>query len=265
MTIDTAAIARALGSSIVATHPLAGGDISGAIRLVLGDGRAVVAKTGPMVDVEARMLTAIAETGAPCPAVLASGSSWFAMEWIQPTPGGDRWQALAETLNLLHQQRQERFGWDENYGFGAVAIANARCESWAQFWADNRLLCHLPFVDPALGKRIERLALRTSDLLPSSPPASLLHGDLWGGNVVWSRDKACLIDPACYVGHREVDWAMLTLFDDPPERLFESLDPEPDWRDRQPLYRLWPWLVHLRLFGSGYRGAVERELTLLGF
>lgn len=265
MNIDGHAVAEALGAPIAAVSPLAGGDISGASRISLADGRAVVAKAGPLVDREADMLRAIAATGAPCPAILAEGDGWFAMEWIEPDAAQDRWAMLADTLDLLHRPAHEPYGWDQDYGFGPLPIANRRESDWARFWAEKRLLCHLPDIEPGLGRRIERLAARLSDLLPQSPPAALLHGDLWGGNIVWSGGKAYLIDPACYRGDREVDLAMLTLFDSPPRHFFERLGLEPGWQERQPLYRLWPWLVHLRLFGSSYRGAVEREIAALGF
>jgi hypothetical protein len=49
-----------------------------------------------------------------------------------------------------------------------------------------------------------------------APPAALLHGDLWGGNLLVREGRlAAFIDPACYHGDAEVDLAMLCLFDDP--------------------------------------------------
>ena len=44
-------------------------------------------------------------------------------------------------------------------------------------------------------------------------PDLQLHGDLWSGNVFFDRQGVpVLVDPAAYVGHREVDLAMIRLF-----------------------------------------------------
>jgi fructosamine-3-kinase len=73
-----------------------------------------------------------------------------------------------------------------------------------------------------------------------------------------------LIDPACYHGHAEVDLAMLTLFDAPPGEFWDAYGPlEPGWEDRRDAYQLFPALVHLRLFGSGYAALVDRLLHRL--
>ena len=106
------------------------------------------------------------------------------------------------------------------------------------------------------------LATRLPDMLPATPPAALLHGDLWSGNMLFRGGKLVgLIDPASYYGDREVDFAMLQVFASPPESFFAASDLGAGWQERSPVYQLWPMLVHLRLFGSTYRSRVERLLT----
>lgn len=73
-----------------------------------------------------------------------------------------------------------------------------------------------------------------------------------------------LIDPACCHGDREVDVAMLGLFDHPPARFHDALGLAPGWRERQPVYRLWPLLVHVRLFGASYLAPTLGALDSLG-
>jgi fructosamine-3-kinase len=92
-------------------------------------------------------------------------------------------------------------------------------------------------------------------------PPSLLHGDLWSGNVYPdSNGQPVLIDPALYRGHREVDLAMSELFGGFPAAFLSAyqearpLD-EPYRRVRRPLYQLYYLLVHVNLFGGSYVGA----------
>ena len=253
------------GSEVVSSRKLAGGDLGGATYLKLADGREWVAKDGPLAMREGAMLEAIAATGAPAPCVHHRAEGLLLMDYIA-ADGVKDWLSLGDALALLHAPRDEAYGWDDDYASGSVAIANARCEDWPQFWAENRLACHAPHIDSSIARRLDRLAMALPDLLPRYPTPSLLHGDLWGGNILFHHGRlAALIDPASYIGHREVDVAMLTLFDHPPVAFFDALQLEQGWRERLPVYRLWPLLVHLRLFGDGYRAPVVSALQGLGF
>jgi fructosamine-3-kinase len=256
-----------LGSSVRASRRLSGGDLSTVVALDLADGRRVIAKQGADVAIEAGMLRAMAASGAPVPQVFAVEDGLLLMARVEADSGpSGAWDTLADVLAQLHACHGPEYGWDSDYAFGPVTISNRCTDDWAAFWADNRLRCHLPHVDAPLSRRIETLADRCGELLPCDPAPSLLHGDLWGGNVLVANGRVTgLIDPACYHGDREVDAAMLTLFDHPPVAFFERMGLAPGWERRQPLYRLWPLLVHLRLFGASYRGAVEAELSSLGF
>lgn len=128
------------------------------------------------------------------------------------------------------------------------------------------MLAHVSDLAPDLARRIDTLAHDLPNRLPAQPRPALLHGDLWAGNILVSGCKVSgLIDPACYHGHREVDIAMLGLFDRPGAAFFEAYGPlEPGHAERLVIYRLWPALVHLRLFGTSYRPMVEGLLSAAG-
>ena len=212
------------------------------------------------------MLEAIAKSGAPAPAVLAVRSDVLV---IEPVPAGGSlngaWASVGTALAKLHATKGQSYGWAEDYAFGPVAIENGWMDDWPAFWAARRLLVHCPHISPDLARRVEALAADLPNRLTQRPSAALLHGDLWGGNVLVSKTVTAFIDPACYYGHAEVDIAMLGLFDRPSRAFFEAYGAlEPGHEERLIIYRLWPVLVHLRLFGDGYRAHTAQLLSEAG-
>jgi fructosamine-3-kinase len=94
------------------------------------------------------------------------------------------------------------------------------------------------------------------DIIPIEAP-SLLHGDLWSGNFMTNADgMPCLIDPAVYFGHREMDLAMTKLFggfdDEFYEAYNESFPLAAGFEERIDIHNLYPLMVHVNLFGGGY-------------
>lgn len=252
-----------LGVAIYRWRRLAGGDLSAVARLHTEDGRSFVAKAGSAMRVEAEMLDALARAGAPVPKVIAASDTVLILEDLGDDAGpANAWADLGRVLKRLHATTGPAPGWSCDHAFGPVAIANATTADWPSFWADRRLLPMCPECPTDLARRIETLARRLPDRLPARPHLSLLHGDLWTGNVMARGGKITgLIDPACYFGHAEVDLAMLTLFGRPGPGFWSTYGAmEPDADVRRPIYQLWPALVHLRLFGGAYRGLVEQCL-----
>lgn len=251
-----------------------GGDLSQVSRLTLADGVRVVAKQGPMVDREARMLEAIAAAGVPCPRVLGTvGEVLFleALDEVRPEPR--HWARFGEDLRRLHRTPGDTYGWPEDYAFGPVMIYNTATGTdddpgpgqWPRFWGERRLLPFVAQLDRGLGARVEALARRLPEMLPATPLPGLLHGDLWTGNLLATPAAIHLIDPACFHGDGEVDLAMLHLFGGPGPGFHEGYGPlAPGWDQRRAVYALFPALVHLRLFGAGYRPMVERFLDAAG-
>ncbi|WOJ89866.1 fructosamine kinase family protein [Methylocapsa polymorpha] len=259
--------AALIGGELRRVEAVHGGDLSEVLRIALADGREAIVKNGPAPQTEALMLRVIAASGAPAPAVLAASDEALVMELL-PAGGtlSKAWVSLGLALARLHATAGTGYGWPTNYAFGPVAIENGWTEDWPRFWAEHRLMTHLAHLPSALARRVEALAAGLPNRLPARPTPALLHGDLWGGNILAAGDRVSgLIDPACYHGHAEVDLAMLGLFDQPGAAFAEAYGAlEPDNDERLPIYRLWPALVHLRLFGEGYRPMVERILHATG-
>ena len=115
-------------------------------------------------------------------------------------------------------RRRERFGYARDTLIGPLPQPNPESDTWVPFFRDHRLLvmarlAHAEGSLPAamLG-RIERLAERIDDYLIEPAFPSLLHGDLWTGNVLVRGDRiAGFVDPAISFGHPEIELAFATL------------------------------------------------------
>ena len=129
----------------------------------------------------------------------------------------------------------------------------------------------LPFVRRAVdagalrpddARLVEAVIDRIGSLAGPPEPPSRIHGDCWAGNVLWSRGRGWLIDPAAHGGHRETDLAMLALFGAPDlDRILagynDTVPLAAGWRSGIPLHQLHPLLVHACLFGASYREEVR--------
>jgi fructosamine-3-kinase len=232
------------------------------------DGRCTVAKGGSAVGTEAAMLRALAGHGAPVPAVEGEHEGVLLLEHVANdgvfSPAA--WRTIGAALRQLHGVTGQAYGWPVDYALGTVALDNRQGRDWPAFWADQRLNAVAAVLDRPWRERVGQLAGRLSGLLPAAPSPSLLHGDLWTGNILVSGSRlAALIDPACYHGHAEVDLAMLALFTTPPPEFAEAYGPlDAGWEMRRPIYQLFPALVHLRLFGASYAAMVDRLLAAAG-
>jgi fructosamine-3-kinase len=146
--------------------------------------------------------------------------------------------------------------------------------SWGAFHAAERLEPVLSALHGAVAARDLHTLRRAQDRIGSgdfdrSEPASLIHGDLWSGNVLWSDSGVVLVDPAAHTGHREADLGMLQLFGlphlDAVLHSYQQTAPLTNgWRQRVPVHQLFYLAVHLLLFGPGYREATvsAAETTL---
>jgi len=277
----TAAIADVLGSPITDARPVRGGDINDAYAVDLADGRRVFVKTHTrpvpgMYRCEHAGLEWLDEAQAlRVPQRYAahddeSGAAFLALEWIEPgTPAADFDEHLGRGLAHLHRKGAEGFGLAYDNFIGSLPQHNTPAATWAEFYGQCRLLPQFErataggIMPHEVRTGLEHLLARLPEFVGAPEPAARLHGDLWNGNVHCdAAGQPCLIDPAVYGGHREVDLAMLQLFGLPGPRFFAAYDEAyplaRDWQQRVPLYQLYPLLVHANLFGASYIARVRR-------
>lgn len=277
-----AAIAAAVGEAIVSARPVSGGDINDAWIVETASGSIFVkSRRGapPSTFVaEARGLRWLAAADAlQTPRVIATHESppllvLAVVHGGHPQRGFDR--ALGRGLAQLHLAHPSAFGLDHDNFIGPLPQDNTTTETWPDFYWRRRLL---PLVErghtsgripTAVRHDFDRLATcLPSRCGPIEPPARL-HGDLWSGNLmVGEHGQPVLIDPAVYGGHREIDLAMMKLFGGFSAEVFDSYDEvyplDKHWRERIPLYQLYPLLVHVNLLGGGYIDGVRRALAAM--
>ncbi len=259
-----------LGASVIATAPVAGGDIGTAYKLRLSTGRTAFLKTmtgAPpgFFEREAAGLRWLAEAaGAATPDVLGVDDEMLVLGWVETAkPGTDAAAGFGRALAHTHGAGAATYGADEDGYIGRLPMHNKPLDSWAEFYVERRITPYLRvardkgLVGASDAETVEQAAAKAADIVPEEPPARL-HGDLWNGNVLWSADRGVtIIDPAAYAGHREVDLAMLALFGLPqlPHVMaaYHEASPLADgWEDRLGFHQLFPLLVHACLFGGGY-------------
>jgi fructosamine-3-kinase len=277
------ALCHRLAVDRVRARPVSGGDINDAYRIECSLGTLFV-KTNPhapatLFPAEARGLEWLRFAGClRIPEVKAVSEPdepvrYLVLEFIEAgRPSRDFDDRLGQGLAALHRSGAPAFGLDHDNFIGSLPQSNTPEASWAEFYVKQRLEPQLARATRAgrasyaMRRGFERLFVAMRNLVGPHEPPSRLHGDLWGGNLhVDSEGAPCLVDPAVYAGHREMDLAMMRLFGGFSERLFaaynEAFPLAPGFEDRVPLYQLYPLMVHVNLFGGSYAGSVERALS----
>lgn len=261
--------------------PLSGGSINQAFRLETNSGNFFMkynrASAYPaMFEQEARGLALLhAAREIRVPEVIASGEdgtySFLILEYLDSAAKTNSfWEDFGRKLAALHAHKGERFGLDHDNYIGSLNQYNERYERWTDFFREKRLLVQMEMASGSgllpkhTRQAFETLINRLDNIFPEEPP-SLIHGDLWSGNyMVDDKGEACIIDPAVYYGSREMDIGMSRLFGVFGSEFYEAYNEtwpmEPGWRERIEICNLYPLMVHVNLFGSGYLGSVESIL-----
>jgi fructosamine-3-kinase len=180
------------------------------------------------------------------------------------------WIDFGKQLAALHMHTCDRYGFMHDNYIGSTLQPNAWHEDGIEFFAEQRLryqakLAHRRgFLALNEMHKLEKIALHLRELIPPQP-ASLIHGDLWSGNITSDRyGNPAIIDPAVYYGWAEADLAMMTLFGSYPKEFIisyqEVRELDAGFQERYPIYNLYHLLNHVNSFGDIYVDQVNSIL-----
>lgn len=279
-----AALRRALGDPelrVTGQRPVSGGCIHEAACLLTSAGEFFAKwSAGCAEDLfirEAECLDALRATGSGIvvPRVIAAATpgskpGFLILEFLPPAPRSDPRddERLGRGLAAIHGRRAPSFGFPSPTYCGPTRQDNRPAATWPSFYRERRLV---PLV-AALEERgelttadrslYEQLGERLADLLAHETVPSLIHGDLWSGNVLATTHGPALVDPACAYADREMEFGITTLFGGLSTRAmaaYEEAWPLPQgWRERNGLCQLYHLLNHALLFGGHYAGEARR-------
>lgn len=277
-------LAEKVQSPVSSFHffPISGGSINDAYRITVNNTRNFFVKINDtqnfpfLFKKETNGLNFIAEqkiikTPEVIDSSITTNGQILVLEWIeQGLKSQAFWKIFGEQLAQLHKITSENHGFYENNYMGALVQSNTFTKDWIDFFIYQRLQ---PQLQLAAGKKLllkkhidsfERLYLQLKNIFEEANP-SLLHGDLWSGNFLCDKKAVpVLIDPAVYFGHRSIDLAMTTLFGGFDRIFYESYNYHfplsHNYRQQWDVCNLYPLLIHLNLFGSGYLYGIESIL-----
>ncbi len=283
------ALVSLFGNSAAVAHTdrVSGGDINKSYALTLTTGERIFMKANAKENVsfftaEAVGLSAIAQTGTiGTPYVLCTGTddgeivgySFLLLKYIDgEKKRSDYFETLARELVAMHDADTTpftvggKFGFLEDNFIGQRPQVNSSEVEWISFFRQHRLLPQFKAADRYFSdsdrNRNTKLLDNLEKFLVEPEKPSILHGDLWNGNIIPNRDgKAILIDPAVYVGHREADLAMTELFGGFPKEFYsayrEAHPLQEGYEERRDIYNLYHLLNHLNMFGTTYLEPVK--------
>ncbi|NGP89153.1 fructosamine kinase family protein [Fodinibius halophilus] len=270
----------ALDQTIESQRRVSGGSINQAAKITLPGDRSCFLKWNTTADpsmffVEEKGLQLLdaADTGLFIPGVLATGETengigFLVQEFIKEGRAqNNSAEIFGQELAALHKNQHEQFGLDHDNYIGRLPQSNKKHQSWIDFFIKERMKPQLKMATDSgkLGtttvSHFQSMYKQLPDIFPEEQ-ASLLHGDLWGGNYFYDQNgRPTIYDPAVYYGHREIELAFTHLFGGFSGAFYDAYNEayplQPNFNQRKDIYNLYPLLVHTNLFGSSYAQQVK--------
>jgi len=273
-------ISEKLGHQIITYDTVHGGDINRALKLCTKDNTYFCKYNTTkyhigIIESEMEGLHILSKSGVRIPnniiLIHFAEQSALVMDWIESRDKrtyGKSNGSFVDQLVILHQSKHTYFGGAKDNFIGSLIQKNSWYNNFTDYYYGSRLLPQfvLAYDNGYFGdyKVLESIAKKLYNIIPSELP-TLIHGDLWSGNYIISKDaEAYFIDPSVSYGHREMDIAMLHLFGQVSKTVMniynEKLPLIKGWESRMDIFQLYYLIVHLNIFGRSYLDQVESIL-----
>ena len=172
---------------------------------------------------------------------------------------------LLNSIISIHSLHNKEYGFDFDTQIGGLRQKNTKMDNWVEYYKELRLgyifnlLNKENILDLSLSLKIEKLLNKLENYIPKNPRASLLHGDLWEGNILFKNSNFVgFIDPGTFYGHNELEIAYLTWFNPDfiknnfLEKYNNIISLDKEYKNYEPIYQLYYSLMNVYLWDRNY-------------
>ena len=180
---------------------------------------------------------------------------------------------LLNSIISIHSIKNQDYGFDFDTQIGGLKQINSKSKNWKEFYTVKRLSYIFDLVnknkpmDKSINTKIDLLIKKMDNFIPTNPRPSLLHGDLWEGNILFKNKKFVgFIDPGSFYGHNELEVSYLRWFN--PKfidnnflnKYNDHIKVDKYYLEYEPVYQLYYSLLNVYLWDRRYVEDVRRLL-----
>ncbi len=180
---------------------------------------------------------------------------------------------LLNSIISIHSIKNQDYGFDFDTQIGGLKQINSKSKNWREFYTDKRLSYIFDLVnknkpmDKSINIKIDLLIKKMDNFIPTNPKPSLLHGDLWEGNILFKNKKFVgFIDPGSFYGHNELEVSYLRWFNPKfidnnfLDKYNDHIKVDKYYLEYEPVYQLYYSLLNVYLWDRRYVEDVRRLL-----
>ena len=180
---------------------------------------------------------------------------------------------LLNSIISIHSIKNQDYGFDFDTQIGGLKQINSKSKNWKEFYTDKRLYYIFDLVnknkpmDKSINTKIDLLIKKMDNFIPTNPRPSLLHGDLWEGNILFKNKKFVgFIDPGSFYGHNELEISYLRWFNPKfidnnfLDKYNDHIKVDKYYLEYEPVYQLYYSLLNVYLWDRRYVEDVRRLL-----